>query len=187
MCLGCHSDPHQGQTNQYVIIKKSEDNQDRCEFCHSVESWQTITYDHSKTNFKLEGKHRSVTCRACHKGNNIQASEEIQFKISKKDCQDCHQDIHMGQFALYDSAQTGDNSGTNCNRCHTVNNWSPVKFDHNRDARFKLEGAHKKLSCSQCHKAVKIRGKLTNHYKPLETSCNSCHIKRSMTPEGIKS
>ena len=42
-----------------------------CGDCHTAKSWKpdpaTITFDHSRqTDFRLEGRHRSVACRSCH-------------------------------------------------------------------------------------------------------------------------
>jgi hypothetical protein len=161
-------------------VKKTDSNEG-CDFCHSVESWSSVTFDHSGTNFPLQGKHLSIQCSRCHKKiDNEYSQGEIRFILNQKNCQDCHQDIHMGQF-------TSEESGLikNCQDCHQSLGWSELLFEHNRDSGFKLEGAHKNLACSKCHLPSEIQGQMTVRYRPLKKSCNACHAGRSMK-EGNK-
>ena len=53
--------------------------------------------------------------------------------------------------------------------------WKAEKFDHNRDSKFKLDGAHLKVDCRKCHKETVVDGKPYITFKPLETACSSCH------------
>jgi hypothetical protein len=184
-CNVCHTDPHKGTADRYVVTQKPTKIQDTCQYCHSVQSWQTVTYDHSVTDFKLEGKHTSVRCKSCHQeGQMTEGSGDVKFKIGKKECLDCHHDIHMGQFSISTVAEKQKTGSVQCDRCHKPFDWSAVNFNHNRDSRFDLKGAHQKLPCSQCHKTMMINGINTVLYKPLEVTCNSCHVRREMNQEG---
>ncbi|MFZ0389149.1 MAG: cytochrome c3 family protein [Calditrichia bacterium] len=159
-CNSCHGDPHKGQVDQYWKING-------CEFCHSVESWQTVQFDHSKTEFPLLGQHEKTSCRSCHlKG------EELQFTELSRRCESCHQDPHFRQFATQN--ESGD-TVVNCRNCHTPQNWLADKFDHNKDAAFSLKGAHQYVACAKCHPVVEQNDQVFVRYKPLETACSSCH------------
>ena len=37
-----------------------------CKICHNEDRWADVTFDHSKTDFKLTGAHAGQDCRACH-------------------------------------------------------------------------------------------------------------------------
>jgi hypothetical protein len=157
--------------NQYVATGSNSENNNRCDFCHAVQAWDIVSYDHSLTGFILEGKHLQIKCGSCHRIEGQEAgSLNVKFRISKKDCQGCHDDVHQNQFS-----QANDKEVTNCNQCHTAANWMANKFDHDKTSRFKLEGQHKLLECSKCHKPIDISGKITVRYKPLDTSCSACH------------
>lgn len=159
-CQACHKDPHRGQVDKLVAA-------DGCELCHVVETWNRVNYDHSKSNFVLEGKHTKVACGKCH--NDIASTGEIdavRFTGIRADCQSCHTDIHQGQFALENQAA--------CARCHTPSSWKPSIFDH-ATSRFKLDGAHRAVACGKCHPATPTSQGPFVKYKPLEISCASCH------------
>jgi hypothetical protein len=50
-----------------------------------------------------------------------------------------------------------------------------LHFDHERDARFALGDAHKKLDCAACHH-VEERGELEFvRYRPIAFRCVDCH------------
>ena len=83
-CTNCHKDVHENQFGQ------------NCIQCHNEESFHSVkemkNFDHSKTNFKLEGKHNLVTCVSCHK-------TKYTDPIKHDKCSDCHNDYHEKQFA----------------------------------------------------------------------------------------
>ncbi len=162
-CLDCHRDPHHGEVKKYVKDKG-------CEFCHVDQSWTQVTFDHDLAPFHLEGKHRSVTCAKCHtvpaKNNG---DSTLTFAGPVRQCQNCHEDVHRGQLAAAGAKKT------ECKSCHTAENWRNATFDHNRSARFKLEGAHKNVPCQKCHRPTVVNGKTFVAYKPLDITCASCH------------
>jgi hypothetical protein len=167
-CYGCHNDPHEGRLDKFISASG-------CESCHIVETWHKANYDHSQTKLPLEGKHKDIACAACHsidKGGKL----SLEFTGLPLQCQGCHQDIHHGQFAgQLDKTSGSSQTDTDCNRCHTSGDWQPAKFDHNRDSSFKLDGAHLKVACVACHKEITGVDRPYRLFKPLETSCSSCH------------
>ncbi|MFZ1685181.1 MAG: hypothetical protein WAU88_13785 [Candidatus Zixiibacteriota bacterium] len=161
-CLACHKDPHNGEVKKYVDERG-------CEYCHNDNSWALVKFDHGVTKFALDGKHAAVPCGKCH---TSEAKGKVQAKLTfvgaSTKCQDCHKDIHRGQFAI-------ENSVTDCARCHTPNAWAGAeKFDHST-SRFKLDGAHKGVACQKCHRPTVIDEQPFVAYKPLDTACAACH------------
>jgi Cytochrome c7 and related cytochrome c len=157
-CFACHekSQPHRGNLGE------------KCEICHVVDSWKTVAvFDHSKTKFPLNGGHAKATCIGCHVG-------EI-YKGLSTACNDCHaiQDVHNGRF------------GAKCDECHNVEKWKDAKFDHSKQTRFALLGAHANAKCSDCH-GGNIREKISMecfschksqdvHKAQLGSACGDCH------------
>ena len=178
-CLACHKDPHKGQVDKYVT-------QSGCESCHIVDSWRKTSFDHSRMKLPLVGRHAAIACRACHQQNEVDAASLKLVELPLK-CQGCHDDIHRGQFSLASNVGAGSEAETDCSRCHSPNSWKAEKFDHNRDSKFKLDGAHIKVACNGCHKETADDGKPYVHFKPLNTACSSCHGSKGVQDEGSES
>ncbi len=149
-CFGCHSlnDIHLGKLGK------------KCQECHTSISWKKILFDHNrKTKFPLKGSHKKVKCSGCHKENIY--DKNIKKKLSvkvKKACVGCHRndDRHKGRF------------GEKCGKCHVSTRWREVIFKHDKDTKFRIVGAHRKLTCENCHKG--------NPYKDkLGRKCYDCH------------
>jgi len=166
-CRTCHRDPHVGEADKYI-------QSGGCEYCHNVESWRSVSFDHNQTKFVLEGKHETAQCRHCHKPVKADISQHsINFMGLKTACENCHRDIHQGQFGA--AADTdAEKPVTNCGRCHNSQNWFPGRFDHSR-AAFKLEGAHRNVSCVKCHKKIMKGEQEFTWFKPISRSCEYCH------------
>lgn len=160
-CQDCHTNVHGKEISEKFFPEN------KCEFCHQVKNWSTITFNHNSTDFALLGKHQAVKCSSCHYPI-LDSKKEFRFKSLNKDCEHCHKDIHFGQFI---SAGKID-----CERCHSFNNWKADKFDHSK-AKFSTEGAHKKLECSKCHPKVFENGNSYIIYKLIDFKCASCHSK----------
>jgi len=160
-CLTCHDDIHHGQTS--LVTDKSG-----CEGCHSVESWHNVSFDHSSTAFPLEGKHSKTGCISCHAQQDAAVKQQWHFKGVNKECSNCHEDIHQGQFSRL-------NQNVDCARCHSPIDWLADRFDHEKDSNFSLRGAHQYVPCNQCHKAQERNGLQLVIYKPLDKKCESCH------------
>lgn len=140
-CVGCHKkdDPHKGQLGT------------SCARCHNESGWrQKVAFDHDLTRFPLVGLHAALPCEECHR--------TPAFKDVPRNCAICHKDQHhAGRL------------GTNCAQCHNPNGWARWRFDHDRQTRFALTGAHKGLQCHACHRE-KVVAKIA-----LNSSCHGCH------------
>lgn len=141
-CSGCHaaSDPHKGQLGT------------KCEQCHKETGWrQKVDFDHDVTRFPLVGLHARVPCEECHRSQR--------FKDTALACQSCHKDTrHEGRL------------GASCSLCHNPNGWAFWRFDHAKQTKFALTGAHQGLDCHACHKS-KSAGKI----QQPGTTCHGCH------------
>lgn len=154
-CADCHRDPHLGQF-------PGKD----CASCHNVQGFKPAVVDHS--SFKLELGH-AVACVKCHKLEKgmfpSAKGETIRYKPIATACVTCHKDIHKGQF------------GKQCESCHNIQSFKLQAFDHSK-SRFPLDKVHAKVPCASCHKQDPKTG--ATIYKPLEITCNSCHVKAHM-------
>ena len=126
-----------------------------CQDCHTVVGWKVIRavpeFDHSKTDFPLQGLHLSLSCTQCH-------TKPVFANIGTR-CADCHADVHRRQM------------GSNCERCHTVNGWQvTLQAVGNHENRFPLVGGHASLQCDSCHKGAAV-----GQFQGLSFECYSCH------------
>ena len=156
-CIDCHNNVHGKEISSAFMGNNN------CSKCHNSENWNTISFEHDKTGFVLLGKHIAVTCEDCHYRGINKDAKEFKFASLGKSCFVCHKDYHFGQFNTEE-----------CEKCHTFNNWKPLKFDHNK-TRFSLEGAHSKLECIRCHKEVKQNNFSFIKYKLENFKCADCH------------
>lgn len=167
-CTACHRNPHGGQ---FAARMRTAAGQQRgCEICHSLSSWKELSkFDHASTEFELVGAHRAVACADCHRPPNLETTiANVDFRAAPKNCEQCHKDVHGGQFA-------GAGQVTRCAACHNTYKWKPSLFDHNH-TRFALEGAHQNVRCERCHTNVrKVNGSDVLFYKPAPTECAACH------------
>ncbi len=156
-CTPCHTSPHRP-----TFVK------DNCRTCHSAVAWNVIAagrFDHSRTQYALEGKHAGLECVKCHKSAQ-QASFSTKFLLPFRNCTDCHGDFHEGQFT--------ERYSSNCAVCHTVRGFKPSSFSfsqHNQ-GRFSLSGAHIAVPCESCH-----RKPGANHlvFQFRSFRCGDCH------------
>jgi hypothetical protein len=82
-----------------------------CETCHNTRDWKDWDFDHDKTNFSLQGKHKDIKCIECHK-------TPVTKKISlAANCIACHDkdDRHNGEY------------GIQCEHCHNGLSWKTIK------------------------------------------------------------
>lgn len=140
-CIACHKadDRHRGRLGE------------KCSNCHTEQTWREARFDHGRaTKYPLTGRHREILCAACHVNER--------YKDTPKECNACHrlEDVHGGKF------------GNKCGKCHATTNWRKFSFDHNRQTKFPLKGAHVSITCRSCH-SEKIYG------DKLATTCISCH------------
>lgn len=159
-CVDCHEDVHQGKFG--IDCKK----------CHSEKSFRQLisnnSFDHSLTDFALEGRHRVVACASCHKKAYAEPLEH-------RYCSNCHDDYHEGQFVR--AAQKPD-----CSLCHTVQGFlgSTYSIERHQQSDFILKGAHLATPCFECHK------KETKwSFRQIGKYCIDCHndIHQGYIPE----
>lgn len=141
-CSDCHSQesPH------------GEAFANKCANCHQAESWHKLTsFDHSTTEFPLQGHHQKLGCNSCHAGE--------QYSFESNTCLDCHKpnDVHLGNY------------GAECSRCHTETAWPEISFRHDIETEFSLTGAHQQTTCKACH----YNGLADNQ---PDRECSSCHL-----------
>jgi hypothetical protein len=155
-CISCHNDRHRGTVGV------------ECQSCHTSSAWSPASrFDHTKTEFRLAGKHASVQCSKCHKRSS-QSDKDRLFNLATEDYQDCtpcHSSPHNQKFAQQ-----------SCASCHSPQDWRVMwrqQFDHNLTS-FKLVGRHAMLLCQQCHKGA-TKTSFANAFKIAHAQCVDCH------------
>lgn len=128
-----------------------------CAQCHGTTTWLGTGFDHSATTFPLLGAHKTVLCTSCH-------SDGV-YKGKNTACASCHQAVYTASLHP-PHAQLG--FSTTCSTCHTTVSWAGGTFDHNASA-FPLTGAHRTVSCNNCHADGVYRGRAS--------ACVACHQK----------
>lgn len=139
-CYACHQqdDAHQAQFGM------------DCSLCHVPTGWDSVTFDHNRTAFPLDGAHSSVECVQCHTHNT--------FVETPTQCVACHADpdFHLGVF------------GTNCDNCHSTTAWIPAQFNLSHPMPRVEEGGtgiyHGGTTCRTCHPST-VR----------DYTCLACH------------
>ncbi|WP_103052388.1 cytochrome c3 family protein [Hanstruepera neustonica] len=126
-----------------------------CSQCHNPDGWtvdyRTTTFDHSTTNFTLEGAHKNTDCKSCH--------NTLVFDNTPNDCLSCHTDVHEQSV------------GNDCVRCHNTQNWLVFNVPEIHEANgFPLIGAHFNVNCSECH-----QGDNGLIFTPVGNECIECH------------
>lgn len=158
-CIACHEadDRHKGRLGK------------NCADCHTEKSWRDARFDHDKaTRFPLVGRHREAICSACHLNQR--------YRETPRQCIACHRtdDVHGGRF------------GPKCETCHAPADWRRITFDHDRQTKFPLRGAHRTASCHACHSERLFGDKLGSacvdchrnddeHKGRNGTKCDTCH------------
>ena len=160
-CVNCHENIHGNELTKEFL----GDNE--CQNCHATNSWKEIKFDHSRTKFMLSGKHAVILCKQCHfRLNDDTKKREYKFVSTNMNCDGCHSDVHFGQFKV--------ESPDYCLKCHTNDDWQPVKFNHGK-TQFSLSGAHAKVACIACHKEVIREGNRYVLFKIGDFRCIACH------------
>jgi hypothetical protein len=150
-CTNCHTDPHKNQFGP------------DCRQCHNDLSFHTIkgisNFDHSKTAFRLEDKHRVVPCASCHKTN-------LTDPLKHDRCTDCHADYHNSQFMQQGVVE-------DCADCHSTKGYNLTSYTIERHtlSKFPLQGSHLATPCIACHKK---QDTLWN-FRNIGLKCIDCH------------
>jgi len=127
----------------------------RCVACHTADGWRKVTFAHDRTGFPLTGRHREVTCAACHPQSDF-------TKALPRACAACHRDVHAQRL------------GQRCDRCHETSSWKQASFglEAHRRTNFPLAGRHAAIPCEECHGDRRDR----SFARPV-VLCVGCHQK----------
>lgn len=187
-CAGCHADPHGGRFEPGGARPVTGG----CAACHDAKGFAPAAIDvdrHAAFPFRLTGAHRATPCQACHPESRPRSARPAGATLiaaaqplvaaryeARSDCVACHadDDPHGTQFAKR-------KGGGACDACHDDEAFAPaVRFDHDRDAAFKLEGGHRPVPCRECHKptAGAVGGAARVIYRPLSGKCEDCHASK---------
>jgi hypothetical protein len=101
----------------------------------------------------LLGSHLVVKCDACHKTQR--------FRDAPRVCGGCHQKDDVHKTTL----------GNKCETCHNNRNWAIWDFNHDKQTKFALTGAHAPLKCASCHKLPASGDAIA----PIGRECIACH------------
>jgi hypothetical protein len=144
-CEACHFDEHRGQTAK------------ECQKCHNEKAWSPAPgFDHQKTAYPLEGKHKKVACAKCHPAQKDETTSSEVFPkpvsmsflkyapVVHKDCINCHEDPHRPSL------------GEKCQQCHSVEGWMIIRNalkerEFHDKTRYPLKGEHMNVACTACH------------------------------------
>ena len=152
-CIECHN----SHDLEFMSTHKGNFGEN-CQGCHDgADAMQQ--FDHTQTQFILDGKHTEASCIQCHENGKIIGLPH--------QCGACHSEpvVHQGLF------------NSECQECHTTSAWAPAilneqNFDHSTAANFSLalhtndfQGGN--IRCISCHP-----GNLNEF--DIET-CISCH------------
>ncbi len=144
-CRDCHAD-HQGRQAD-------------------IRHFDGAGFNHNLARFPIDGKHRRVSCRACHLQTGPDGVTRTRYiGLRFEACTDCHINVH------------NDPSAADCRRCHSVEGWRRPRlaFDHDRDSRFRLEGRHVDATCEKCHPPAASAGSGPQLYG-VGARCADCH------------
>ena len=151
-CIDCHQTDYESVEDPSHTAAQFDTD---CLECHSQVSWTPSSFEHSNTNFILNGAHIVLNCEDCHQNG--------QFSGVGSECIGCHQ-------ADY---ETADNPGhlagqfsLECLDCHNEQAWTPSTFDH-AATDYPLLGAHVTVSCDLCH--------VNGQFAGTPSDCWSCH------------
>ncbi len=150
-CASCHDDVHEGKFGS------------DCAQCHQEESWLSLKtmdfFDHSLTDYPLEGMHVGVDCKECHMDSYLDPIDFAQ-------CQSCHDDYHQGEFV-----QNG--VSPDCVECHSLFegfDFTLYTLEQHQESAFPLEGAHVATPCFACHVS---EDRWT--FRDIGSDCIDCH------------
>lgn len=170
-CLACHYEIKKEQKRKKSFHAKVKKPCSKCHVEHKGKGRNIIPlnekkYDHKNSGFPLYGKHSKLKCNKCHKKYRLNVetgrrTKKITYLGLRRNCTSCHKNVHKSEnkkFLL-------------CTNCHTFSAWkklrSPLKFNHTKETKYKLVGAHIKTPCVKCHKHKFII--------PNWNDCTTCH------------
>ncbi len=109
---------------------------------------------HNATAFRLDGRHQTVPCEACHLNGQLRGTPNT--------CFDCHWVRRKD-----DRYQT--RLGTRCETCHRPSAWIDVRWNHATQSGIPLNADHRQVACVSCHAG--------GNFRSASVTCVSCHQK----------
>jgi hypothetical protein len=184
-CSSCHQKDYDATTNPKHTAPAFSTT---CTVCHTTTAWIGAPFDHNTTQFPLTGAHKPLACTQCH-GDGVYAGKPIT-------CVSCHQ---QNYDATTSPKHSSAGFSTNCVLCHTTTVFTGVVFNHDVNTTFPLTGAHKPLTCDQCHGDGVYAGKATTcvschqndatnattSHAGFPTTCTTCHTTTAWTPSSF--
>jgi hypothetical protein len=175
-CLACHTEIRSLMNLGNGYHSSGDVKGKDCSQCHpehfgrnfKIINFDSKTFNHDKTSYKLIDAHTKIDCDKCHQVKNISDP-----KLKKRGgtylglnsyCFSCHTDYHQKTL------------GDDCGKCHNTEKFKPaVKFDHSK-ARYKLTGKHLETTCIKCHPVIKKEGVDFQKFTGLQfDNCSLCH------------
>ena len=131
---------------------------------------------------KRDRLHRlSQTRRHCAAYCAARVKVSADFSHTPKQCFECHDDIHGGQF------MTPGKRARIAPVATQLQNGAPLRSITIRPD-YPLDGAHSMVRCAQCHTQQKeIDGRVVRMYRGTPKNCEGCHAANSPELNGKKS
>ena len=84
-CSGCHEDIHERQFVGRLAVSG-------CNSCHSTLQWKPASgFDHSNSDFPLDGAHKKVRCVLCHLPSpRVNGRALLVYRDAPTECKKCH-------------------------------------------------------------------------------------------------
>ena len=164
LCLSCHKEVNKDVKNKRGFHGRNKPIRTAsCKTCHTehkgrnadIVKLEKEIFNHNKTDFILRGKHKVIECGECHKKNK-------KYREAKSQCKSCHV-----KESPHKKATAKKGLFEKCESCHRATGWNKLLFDHNKNTKYKLSGAHKTALCQSCH--------INQRYKKTPKLCISCH------------
>ena len=155
-CVSCHQNDYNESTNpNHQSLNLSMD----CVVCHTTDpDWMPARFDIHDDYYPLNGAHAKISddCAVCHNGD---------YNNTPNTCVGCHQEDYDNTS---EPNHTQAQFSTDCDLCHSEDNWVPATFDHDGQYFPIYSGKHEGEwdSCTDCH---------TNPNNFSEYTCTTCH------------
>lgn len=164
-CASCHADSHLG------VFKQD------CAACHTENTFQKGTFDHSTTRFPLVDKHTALACVDCHTSSapadpskSRTSGTRPTTAAGRRPPVDPRQrspgppppaaSVARAAASDFRGLKTNCDSchadvhraelGSQCETCHTAKTFEMRPFTHAKPRPF-FAGEHAPLTCQQCH------------------------------------
>jgi len=161
-CSDCHQNPHGSQFDEQLRAGG-------CGACHTSRAWDLPNIAHD--SWPLTGAHQAARCDQCHTPSEAdrKAGAGLSYRDAPRDCEGCHDDVHLGQFRLTEPQRQ-------CADCHGATRFTLPEFDHRASTGYTLEGKHASVACRACHVPTELSsGERTALWRLPYRGCKDCH------------